>query len=334
VTEYPGRFAVTISNHLAWLNGCWHLTPQGVYDFNRQMEDLIEQEFHIKLDTLAGLGLKFETKAIALRFMDRYGFTEMRSSSSPTATARPSSWQKSTKMRLISRIVRRPRHCLWPPSDAHPDPRPAAQPRPTHPRQRGRGPGTVYVDVADVASVPDPNEPLITSDIVLRPGAAWYQLVATRTTLGFTQEGKRDRHGVYFLPKPQGVLAKATPTVAAGLEALDDRRFLLLYRDHKGTTWLVGEPDAPLTFSDKYDAGTATARNNYDFLFSGETICRARPYEGAWLASGVGLSSGVQRGGAGGGLVKIRDALGNLLAIAPGRTVVVRAGFEVAFTIN
>lgn len=76
VAEYPGRFAVTISNQLAWLNGCRHLTPQGVHDFNRQIEDLIEQEFHTKIDTLADLGIKFETKAQALRFMDLYGFTE------------------------------------------------------------------------------------------------------------------------------------------------------------------------------------------------------------------------------------------------------------------
>jgi hypothetical protein len=114
-----------------------------------------------------------------------------------------------------------------------------------------------YVDVADVLSVPDPDAPLISTDIVLHPGASWYQLVATRTTLGFTQDGKKDRHGVYFQPKLKGVLAKATATVAAGLEALDDRRFLLLYRDHNGTTWLVGAPDEPLTFSDKYDTGPA-----------------------------------------------------------------------------
>jgi len=76
VAEYPRRFAVTISGHLAWLNGCRHLTDQGVHDFNRQIEDLIEQEFHTKLDTLADLGIKFETKAQALRFMELYGFTE------------------------------------------------------------------------------------------------------------------------------------------------------------------------------------------------------------------------------------------------------------------
>lgn len=186
-----------------------------------------------------------------------------------------------------------------------------------------------YADVADVLHVPDPDAPLLTTDVVLRPGASWYQLVATRTTLGFTQAGKNDRHGPYFQPSLKGVLAKATPTVAAGLEALDGRRFLLLYRDHNGTTWLVGTVDEPLTFSDKYDTGTATARNNYDFTFSGETTRRARPYAGSWNVSGVGLSAG-----AAGGLVEIRDAAGKLLATAAaGRTVVVRSGFQVDFTI-
>jgi hypothetical protein len=190
-----------------------------------------------------------------------------------------------------------------------------------------------YVDVADVLSVPDPDAPLITTDIELRPGCFWYQILATRTTLGFTQDGKNDRHGPFFQPKLKGTLAKATATVAAGLEALDARRFLLLYRDHNGTTWLVGAPDEALTFTDKYDTGTATARNNYDFLFSGETTRRARPYEGSWQVSGVGLRTGVQLGGAG-GLVEIRDAAGNLLAtVAAGHTVVIRSGFQVAFTI-
>jgi len=76
VAEYSRRFMVTISNQHAWLKGCRHLTDQGVHDFNRQVEDLIEQEFHTKLDTLAEYGIEFETKGQALRFMDLYGFTE------------------------------------------------------------------------------------------------------------------------------------------------------------------------------------------------------------------------------------------------------------------
>jgi hypothetical protein len=191
-----------------------------------------------------------------------------------------------------------------------------------------------YVDVADVLSVPDPDVPLISTNVVLRPGATWYQLVATRTTLGFTQASKEDRHGPYFQPQVKGVLAKATEALAAGLEALDSRRFLLLYRDQNGTTWLVGAPDEPLSFADKYDVGTATSRNNYDFTFSGETTRRARPYAGTWVVSGHGLESGLNMGVGAGGTVELRTAGGRLLAVVPaGKSVVLKSDFRLNYQI-
>jgi hypothetical protein len=191
-----------------------------------------------------------------------------------------------------------------------------------------------YADVADVLSVPDPDEPLISTDVVLQPGACWYQLVATRTTLGFTQAGKSDRHGPFFQPQLKGVLAKATAALAAGLEALDGRRFVLLYRDNNGLVWLVGSLDEPLTFSDKYDAGTVTARNNYDFTFSGETTRRARPYTGTWLVSGRGLSCGLQLNPGPSGTVELRTSGGRLLAIVPaGHSIVLKSDFKLSYQI-
>jgi hypothetical protein len=190
-----------------------------------------------------------------------------------------------------------------------------------------------YCDVDDVLSVPDPDVPLLTGNVVLKPGRTWYQLVATLGTLGFTQPGKSDRHGPYWQPKLKGALAKSTAALAAGLEALDRRRFLVLYRDHNGLVWLVGSPDSPLSFLDTFDVGTPTARNGYDFTFSGETPRRARPYEGTWSVSGQGLQSGLDLN-AGGGVVEIRDRDGNLMASVPaGRTVVVLSGFRVAYSI-
>jgi hypothetical protein len=191
-----------------------------------------------------------------------------------------------------------------------------------------------YADVADVLTAPDPDEALITESVQLRPNASWYQLVAVRTTLGFTQPGKDDRHGPYWQPALKGALAKATPALAQGLEALDGRRLLVLYRDMNGLVWLVGTPDEPLTFSDKYDAGTTTARNNYDFTFSGETTRRARPYQGTWQVSGQGLQSGVQLGTGASGSVELRTAGGRLLAIVPaGKSVVLKSGIKVGYAI-
>lgn len=191
-----------------------------------------------------------------------------------------------------------------------------------------------YADVADVLSVPDPDQALVATDVQLQPGATWYQLVATRTTLGFTQPGKSDRHGAFWQPSLKGALAKGSAALAQGLEALDERRFVVLYRDFNGVVWLVGTLDEPLTFSDKYDAGTATARNNYDFAFNGETSRRARPYEGTWLVSGVGLQGGVQLGSGPGGQVELRTAGGRLLALVPaGRSVVLKSDFHLEYLI-
>lgn len=191
-----------------------------------------------------------------------------------------------------------------------------------------------YADVADVLRIPDGDAAALADDVLLRPGATWYQLLATRGTLRYSQAGKNDRHGDFWQPLLKGALAKASPTVAAGLEALDGRRFVLLYRDQNGYTWLVGTKDSPLQFTEKFDSGTPTERNGYDFQFAGETDRRARPYLGTWEVSGVGLQTGLVLGSAG-GRVEIRDAAGNLMAtVAAGRTVVVRSGFRVAFTIT
>ena len=185
-----------------------------------------------------------------------------------------------------------------------------------------------YCDAADVLRAPDPDEAAIAENVLLRPGATWYQFLATRGTLRYSQAGKNDRHGDFWQPLLRGALAKASPTVAAGLEALDGRRFLLLYRDQNGYTWLVGTPASPLTFTEKFDSGTATERNGYDFQFAGETDRRARPYLGTWDVSGVVLQPVAT------GTIEIRDARGQLMAtVAAGRTVVVRSGFRVDFTI-
>ena len=191
-----------------------------------------------------------------------------------------------------------------------------------------------YCDVADVLQFPRTASAAILDDVQLRRGAAWYQLLATRGTLRYGHAGKNDRHGAFFQPALKGALAKATPTVAAGLEALDGRRFLLLFRDQNGHTWLVGTPEAPLTYTEKYDSGSPTERNGYDFQFATEGDRRARPYLGTWTVSGVCLETGVQLGAGAGGTVEIRDFAGNLMAtVAAGRTVVVRSGFRVAFSI-
>ena len=73
---HPGRFPLTISYQLNWLNGCRYLSSQGIHDFNRQVEDMIEEEFLTTVKTLAEHSIEFETKQVALRFMTTYDLTD------------------------------------------------------------------------------------------------------------------------------------------------------------------------------------------------------------------------------------------------------------------
>ena len=194
-----------------------------------------------------------------------------------------------------------------------------------------------YARVADLLDFDELSD-LPIRQLTLRDDAYWFQLVSTRGTVRYKQTQKDlGRHGKSFAQKLSGTLSRHTAELAAGLEALEGQKLVALYRDHNGQVQLVGTPEQPLSWGDTYDPGEVRQgqRNNYDWVLESETPRRARPYLGTWRVSGVGLVGEVELGTGTGGVVEIRDSLGNLLATAAaGRTVVVRSGFEVAFSIS
>lgn len=190
-----------------------------------------------------------------------------------------------------------------------------------------------YTPAANVLNFPAEG-PLAIDQLQLRAGTYWYQLVSVRRSVRYQQKRKDlGRHGNSFSQQLQGALARHSAALAQGLEALDGQELVVLYRDLNDEVQLVGTPEQPLRYTDAYDSGTDTTRNNYDWTLAGETPRRARPYRGTWEVSGVGLEDSLQLGGTGGS-VEIRDMRGQLMATVPaGRTVVVRSGFRVAYTI-
>ncbi|WP_400194069.1 hypothetical protein [Hymenobacter sp. B81] len=195
-----------------------------------------------------------------------------------------------------------------------------------------------YTLASNFRSWPAAGELLIRQDLDLVPGAVWYQLVSTRYTVRHKQTPKAlGRHGDIYQQQLQGVLPRHTAGLAAGLETLQGQRLVFLTRDRNGEVQLVGTPDQPLLYSDTFDSGAEAfgQRNNYDWRAAGDTVRRARPYLGSWLVSDRGLEHAVQLGTGAGGLVEVRDLAGNLMATVPaGKTVIVRSGFRVAFTIE
>ncbi|MVN77730.1 hypothetical protein GO988_15460 [Hymenobacter sp. HMF4947] len=191
-----------------------------------------------------------------------------------------------------------------------------------------------YALASDLVDFPAEGE-LVIDQLTLQPGAYWYQLVSTRGTVRYKQTPKDlGRHGTSQTQKLVGVLARHTPDLAKGLEALEGQPLVVLYRDFNGHVQLVGTPEQPLAWTDSYDSGQdPNQRNNYDWTLAGETPRRARPYLGTWEVSERGLQSGLQLGTSG-GLVELRTEKGRLLARVPaGKSVVLRSGFGLDYQI-
>ncbi|MDF7810493.1 hypothetical protein [Hymenobacter sp. YC55] len=192
-----------------------------------------------------------------------------------------------------------------------------------------------YVPIEDVLFVPDSEEPIVYESVDLRPGATWYQLVATLNTVRYNEPGKEDRHGVFYQPKLTGVLAKNTAALAAGLEAMEGHLYLVLYRDGNGQVWLVGSLDEPLSWSEVLDTGNGVNdRNQKSFTFASDTTRRARAYFGSWVVSELGLQTGLGLQQSSGGTIELRTAGGRLLAVVPvGKRVVLKSGFKLSYQI-
>lgn len=193
-----------------------------------------------------------------------------------------------------------------------------------------------YTLADDLLNFPQTGELVINQDLQLRPGATWYQLVATLYTLRHTQKPKEvGRHGELYAQQLRGVLARHTDGLAAGLEALAGRRLVVLYRDQNGRVQLLGTPDQPLTWKDDFDSGAnPDSRNAYDFTLAGDTQRRARPYLGRWSVAGGSIQSAIIFQQGGGGAVVLRTSAGRVLATVPaGRSVVMRSGFAQTYQI-
>ncbi|PJJ59424.1 hypothetical protein [Hymenobacter chitinivorans] len=195
-----------------------------------------------------------------------------------------------------------------------------------------------YTEASNLVNFPALGPLLIEADLQLLPGATWYQLVSVRRSVRYKQTPKdQGKHGQSWTQKFTGALAKHTEGLAGGLETLEGRKLVCLYRDMNGQVQLVGTPEHPLVFSDVFDSGLEPfgQRNGFDWTLQGETVRRARPYRGTWTVSGRGLEYAVELQQGGSGTVLLKTADGRLLAtVTPGKTVVLKSGFKLSYTIS
>ncbi|TGE26904.1 hypothetical protein [Hymenobacter metallicola] len=194
-----------------------------------------------------------------------------------------------------------------------------------------------YTEAGNILNWSDLGPLLIEQDLAMKQGTVWYQLVSVRRSVRYKQSGKDlGKHGSIWVHKLTGALARHTEGLAGGLETLEGRKLVCLYRDQNGQVQLVGTPEHPLTFADVFDSGAEPfgSRNGFDWTLQGETARRARPYRGTWTVCGRGLQYAVVLQQGGNGSVQLRTAGGRLLAtVAAGKTVVLKSGFKLTYTI-
>lgn len=191
-----------------------------------------------------------------------------------------------------------------------------------------------FVPADQVVSIPGSSDVLVSTSVVLAGGATWYQLVAPIEQLRYLETPATDRHSNLWKVQLKGVAAKDTQGLAAGLAAMHNRRFVVLFRDANGNVKIVGSPAAPLKFTYGLDTGERRSnRNERAFAFSAELKVPSRFYQGAWAVSDLGLQYAQPSSGSG-GLILVKDTLGNLLtSVASGRTLVLNTDFAFTYAV-
>lgn len=193
------------------------------------------------------------------------------------------------------------------------------------------------LDTSAVLSWPGPLSPLTLTSLSLRPYSVLYRVDAVRGTLRLTQDPKpTGRHGTQHQQRLRGTLARHTDALATGLEALAGRRLMALTRDQNGLMVVVGSPDEPLTWTDKFDSGSAPSdRNNYDFSLEGVTERRARPFLGQFQVADGQLVTAVTivySGAA--GATEVVDLQGNtILTVPAGAKLQLSSAFQLNYAL-
>lgn len=191
-----------------------------------------------------------------------------------------------------------------------------------------------FVPAEQVVTIPGTSDVLVSTSVVLTGGATWYQLVAPIEQLRYQEVPATDRHSHLWKVQLKGVLAKDTTGLQAGLTAMHNRRFVVLFRDANGNVKIVGSPASPLKFTYGLEPGERRSnRNERAFAFSAELQTPSRFYQGAWSVSDLGLQYAQPTSGSG-GLILVKDTLGNLLtSVAIGRTLVLNTDFEFTYAV-
>jgi len=109
--------------------------------------------------------------------------------------------------------------------------------------------------------------------VVLKPGKQFFQGDCTRYSSSFNENPISDPNGKLINPEFMGVIPKLDSAKKQTLDSMDNRRFVLLYKDKNGGFWQVGGHQQGLRFNSEKSTGEgAEGRNAATVRFSAERM--------------------------------------------------------------
>jgi hypothetical protein len=134
-----------------------------------------------------------------------------------------------------------------------------------------------FIPIEDVIEIPAVKNLILTTDLILQPGARWYMMQCTFETMGMGYDSEKTIHGDKYNPKISAFIPKLTPDIEATLQEMQGHLFLVRATDNNGYVRIIGTIDAPLQFSNDGSAGKIIAdKNGTNISFAGEAV--QKPY--------------------------------------------------------
>lgn len=125
-----------------------------------------------------------------------------------------------------------------------------------------------FVDAAGILTWPaDDNLEIDEAAIVLKAGFAWQQGYADHNSLEYTERAGNAAHGVVLEAELSGFLPDDLLANMRAITAGFNKKFVVIFRTHQGTSRVFGTPDDPCSFAFTTTTAKLGSRKGIGFSF-------------------------------------------------------------------
>jgi hypothetical protein len=141
----------------------------------------------------------------------------------------------------------------------------------------------IFFKIEEVDQWPaaDPETSILTSDIILKPGAIFYACDLSQKTRSFQESSKESNAGPYVEMTVSGTLAGNNLNLITGIASMQFHQYGLLFKERNGEQRLIGNEDSGARLVWDYTSGTLENSRLRNMKFLWEHPLSAPIYQGA-----------------------------------------------------